>query len=130
MVGKEASDAAWLIVQHSVSDPAFMLSSYKLMSESKADIELSHLAMLYDRIQFFQGKPQKFGTQMNDDSTIFPVENKAKLNMLRTEFGLPKLSDQVIDKIRPAEDISKIENENPDYVMWRNKVGWNDVAGK
>lgn len=76
-VGQEASEAAWLIVQHSISDPELMKSSYQLMFEDKSDINLKHLAFLFDRIQFFQGKPQKFGTQLSVSRSILSREKNS-----------------------------------------------------
>ncbi|WP_449398968.1 DUF6624 domain-containing protein [Chryseobacterium wanjuense] len=123
-VGQEASEAAWLIVQHSISDPELMKSSYQLMFEDQSDINLKHLAFLFDRIQFFQGKPQKFGTQLNSDGSIYPVINKDEINELRKKHLLPELSQKEIDKILPIEQIESIESQNPNYIAWRKKVGW------
>ncbi|WP_312900142.1 DUF6624 domain-containing protein [Chryseobacterium taichungense] len=123
-VGQEASEAAWLIVQHSISDPEFMKSSYQMMFEDQSDINLKHLAFLFDRIQFFQGKPQKFGTQLNSDGSIYPVMNKDEINAMRKDHLLPEFSQEEIDKIPPIEHIESIESQNPDYIAWRQKVGW------
>ncbi|MDQ0595044.1 hypothetical protein QFZ37_003413 [Chryseobacterium ginsenosidimutans] len=123
-VGKEANDAAWLIIQHSIAEPEFMKNAYQLMLENSKDTELKNLAYLFDRIQFFQGKPQKFGTQLNSDGTIYPVIDKNKINELRSKNNLPVLSNEEIDHIPPIEDIERIENENPGYILWRKKVGW------
>ncbi|WP_394678658.1 DUF6624 domain-containing protein [uncultured Sphingobacterium sp.] len=123
-VGEKASDAAWLIVQHSIAEPEFMKSSYKLMLENSADVNLKHLAFLFDRIQFFQGKPQKFGTQLNSDGTIYPVINKNEINGLRKKNHLPELTQEKIDSILPIESIEFIENQNAEYIIWRKKVGW------
>ncbi|WP_333862742.1 DUF6624 domain-containing protein [Sphingobacterium sp.] len=123
-VGREASEAAWLIVQHSISDPDFMKSCYQLMFQNQTDINLKQLAFLFDRIQFFQGKPQKFGTQLNSDGTIYPVINKNEINDLRNMYNLPELSLEEINKIPPVEDLESIESQNPEYIKWRQKVGW------
>jgi len=123
-VGQEASDAAWLIIQHSISDPELMKSAYQLMLEYQADINLKHLCYLFDRIQFFEGKPQRFGTQYNSDGSIYPVVNKNELNELRKKYNLPEIAQNEIDKIPSVEDIEFIENQNPDYILWRQRVGW------
>ena len=123
-VGKEASNAAWLIIQHSISEPDFMKFSYALMLKNDSDVDLRNLAFLYDRIQYFQGLPQKFGTQLNADRTIYPVENKEIITELRKNNHLPILTQTEIDSIAPIQDIEKIENQNPDYIIWRKKVGW------
>ena len=123
-VGKEGSDAAWLIIQHSISDPKFMKSSYELMLQNKTDISIQNLALLYDRILYFQGKPQKFGTQYDAKNRIFPVENKERLNEFRKEFQLPSIYQEKIDEILPISDIESLENEDPNYIIWRKRVGW------
>lgn len=123
-VGQEASDAAWLIIQHSISDPELMKSSYQSMLENQADTNLKHFAYLFDRIQFFQGKPQKFGTQYTSDGSIYPVINKDELNELRKKYDLSELTQEEINKIASAEEIESIENQNADYILWRQKVGW------
>jgi len=123
-VGPEACEAAWLVIQHSISEPEFMVSSYRLMVENMNDIHLKHLAYLFDRIQFFRGKPQKFATQLNSDGSIYPVSNKDEINELRKKHDLPELSQEEIIKIPTAEHIKSIENRDPDYIAWRQKVGW------
>jgi hypothetical protein len=123
-VGNEASEAAWLIIQHSIAEPEFMKHAYQLMSENISDIDLKNLTYLFDRIQYFQGAPQKYGTQFNADGSIYPVLDKYELNNLRTLHHLPLLSQTEIDRIAPIEDIERIENRNPDYILWRKHVGW------
>ncbi|MCU7616330.1 hypothetical protein NZ698_03910 [Chryseobacterium sp. PBS4-4] len=123
-VGKEASNAAWLIIQHSISEPQFMKSCYELMLKNDFDVDRKNLAYLYDRIQYFQGLPQKFGTQLNADQTIFPVINKNKINEFRQEFNLPNLTLVQINSILSIEEIEKIESQNQDYIIWRKKIGW------
>ena len=58
IVGQEASDAAWLIVQHGISEPALIKRCWQLISGS-GDVNPQNLAYLYDRICYFKGKPQK-----------------------------------------------------------------------
>src|SRR5690606_18751490 len=59
-VGQEASEAAWLVIQHSIEKPEFMRKCLKLLEtaveENKA--ESKNLAYLTDRILVFEGKPQ------------------------------------------------------------------------
>lgn len=123
-VGQEASEAAWLIIQHSISDPNFMKDSYELMLQNKTDINLENLAYLYDRIQFFQGKAQRFGTQRNEDSTIYPVENPHDINQIRAQYNLPALSNEDIQRIPAIEKIPELEAKTPGYISWRKQVGW------
>ncbi|MDQ1095536.1 MULTISPECIES: DUF6624 domain-containing protein [Chryseobacterium] len=123
-VGEEAAEAAWLIVQHSIGEPEFMKDSYKQMLESRIDVNPANLAFLFDRIQFFQGKPQKYGTQLNADGSIYPVMDTDQLNALRQEHNLPPLPQDKISSILPSDKIEELENQNPDYVLWRKNAGW------
>ena len=68
-VGKEASKAAWLIIQHSIEQPYFMKKSASFVEmavkENKGDPK--GLAYLTDRIAVFEGRPQRYGTQFDWD---------------------------------------------------------------
>ena len=68
-VGKEANEATWLIIQHSIGQPEFMRKCAELLEnavrENKAD--LKSLAYLTDRIAVFEEKPQLYGTQFDWD---------------------------------------------------------------
>jgi hypothetical protein len=123
-VGQEASEAAWLIAQHAIAEPAFMKSFFELMTENRRDVNKKHWAYLNDRIQYFQGKPQRFGTQLNADGSIYPVMDIEQLNALRLEYDLPVIPPEDLKRIAKIGEIERIENENPDYVMWRDGTGW------
>ncbi|WET50776.1 hypothetical protein PYS58_06495 [Chryseobacterium indologenes] len=123
-VGTEASEAAWLIAQHAIAEPAFMKLFFELMTENSWDINKKHWAYLNDRILYFQGKPQRFGTQLNADGSIYPVMDPGRLNVLRMEYDLPIIPHKDLKRIAKIEEIERIENGNPDYVMWRDRVGW------
>ncbi|WP_426478240.1 DUF6624 domain-containing protein [Chryseobacterium sp. CBSDS_008] len=123
-VGEKASDAAWLIIQHAIGEPEFMKACYALMEENSNDINPIHQAYLYDRIQVFQSKPQKYGTQWTAEGTIYPVESKENLNKAREIVNLPALSETEINKIPEAEDIPEIDNKDIGYMVWRKKTGW------
>jgi hypothetical protein len=68
-VGKEANEATWLVIQHSIGQPEFMKKCVTLLeiavSENKADP--INLAYLTDRIAVFEGKHQLHGTQFDWD---------------------------------------------------------------
>ncbi|AZA83253.1 hypothetical protein C1637_24045 [Chryseobacterium lactis] len=122
-VGKKASDAAWLIIQHAIGEPEFMKDCYQMMDANENDINPTNKAYLYDRIQVFQSKPQKFGTQLTADG-IYPVENKERLNAERLKVYLPPLSAEEINKIHDSKDIPEIDSRDQEYNDWRKKVGW------
>ncbi|MCJ7935714.1 MAG: hypothetical protein MUW56_19325 [Chryseobacterium sp.] len=123
-VGEQASNSAWLIIQHSIGEPEFMKECYKMMEENGADINLTNKAYLYDRIQVFQSKPQKYGTQLTAERKLYPVENKEILNRERKKVHLPLLSLKEINSIPNPEDIPEIDEPESEYTIWRKKVGW------
>ncbi|WP_291898492.1 DUF6624 domain-containing protein [Chryseobacterium sp.] len=123
-VGEKANDAAWLIIQHAISEPEFMKACYAMMEENYPDISPVHKAYLYDRIQVFQSKPQRYGTQLTAYGTIYPVEKKENLNKMRETASLPALSMTDINKIPEPEDIPEIDGKDAEYTVWRKKVGW------
>lgn len=97
-VGKAASDAALLIVQHAVHDPPFQrlaLDSVTSLFE-KGEVEGKAYALLYDRVKTQAGEKQRYGTQakMNDRRITFdPMEDSSKVDSLRKTVGLPPLAE-------------------------------------
>lgn len=123
-VGTEASNAAWLIIQHAIGEPEFMKECLMMMEENSNDINPTNKAYLHDRVQVFQSKPQKYGTQLTADRAIYPIENKENLNKERKKVNLPALSKEEINKIPAPEEIPEIDHKDPEYTVWRKKTGW------
>lgn len=65
LVGKEASLAAFLLVQHADKDPEFQARCLPLLEEAVARGEASprDFAYLTDRVRVKQNRPQLYGTQ-------------------------------------------------------------------
>ncbi|SHL32534.1 DUF6624 domain-containing protein [Flavobacterium chilense] len=134
-VGTEASEAAWLIIQHSIGQPEFMKKCAeelkKAITKNKANP--INLAYLTDRIAVFEDKPQLYGTQFDWDENgeLSPnyFDDLTKVNQRRKQIGLPTLEDQIeIMRKRIAE-----ENQSPskdqekrkqEIIEWRKKTGW------
>ncbi len=134
-VGKEANEATWLIIQHSIEQPGFMKKCAKLLAnavnEKKA--KLINLAYLTDRIATFEGKEQLYGTQFDWDENgeLNPkaFDDLAKVNQRRKSVGLNTLEEQTEIMRRQAKN----ENESPpadfeknklEFEKWRKAVGW------
>ena len=134
-VGKEASEAAWLVIQHSIGQPDFMKKSLKLLevavNENKANSK--NLAYLADRVAGFEGKPQLYGTQFDWDEngklSPKPFDDLTKVNQRRKSIGLNTLEEQTDIIRRQAE----IENQSPpqnfgkrkqEIEKWKKTVGW------
>jgi len=123
-VGGEGSDAAWLIIQHSISEPEFMKECLRMMMENRSNVSPANMAYLHDRIEVFQSRPQRYGTQLTAGGIRYPVEDKSKLNEMRLEMTLPAFSHEEINKIPNVESILEIDEKDIDYTVWRKKVGW------
>lgn len=122
-VGQDANEAAWLIVQHAISEPFFMKKCYKLLSEDP-DASPEQLAYLYDRICYFEGKPQKYGTQF-DDSGLYPVENIEEMIRLRQELGFsPYDREKVVAASASKTTNNDLHRDKEEFNLWRKKVGW------
>ncbi len=136
-VGEEASEATWLVIQHSIGQPAFMKKCAKLLAEAVRDDRASerNLAYLTDRIAVYENKPQLYGTQFDWDENgeLSPkrFDNLTKVNLRRKSIGLNTLEEQT-EIIRKQV---KNENQSPpaDFVKrkkeverWKKAVGWTE----
>lgn len=134
-VGKEASEAAWLIIQHAIGQPEFIKKSAKLLesavNESKAD-PIS-LAYLTDRINVLEGKLQLYGTQFDWDEqgnlSPNPFDDLNEVNKRRKSIGLNPLEEQteIIRRQAKYENQSppiNIENRKQEIEEWKRNVGW------
>lgn len=134
-VGKEANEAAWLIIQHSIEKPKFMRKCAKLLEiavrERKANPK--SLAYLTDRIAVLEGTPQLYGTQFDwdEDGMLSPnhFDDFSKVNERRKLIGLTTLEEQTElirkrvqdEKQTPPKDVAKRKQE---IETWRRNVGW------
>lgn len=121
-VGEAASEAAWLIVQHAISDPKLMKRCYALITQNPEGINPQNLAHLHDRICYFEGRPQRYGTQF-DDRGIYPVEDMGEMIRLRKELGLSAHDEQLIEECKYS-DKANLHRIDQEFNQWRKKVGW------
>lgn len=63
--GRNASQAAWLIVQHSDHDRAWQAEILETLRprQPRGDVQARHVAYLVDRVAVNGGRPQTYGTQ-------------------------------------------------------------------
>ena len=93
-VGADASNAAWLIVQHAIGEPDFMREiCARLRSLAPEDADPRNAAFLEDRIRMYEGRPQLYGTQFDfDDSGVLspvPFDDREAVNRRRAALGDP-----------------------------------------
>ncbi|QEH41281.1 DUF6624 domain-containing protein [Chitinophaga sp. XS-30] len=134
-VGKEASEAAWLVIQHSIGRPDFMRKCAVLLEKAVIENKANprSLAYLADRIAVLEGKPQLYGTQFDWDEkgALSPnlFDDVVKVNQRRESVGFNTLEEQTViirkqaenERQSPPEDF-KIRKEEVDE--WRRTVGW------
>lgn len=95
--GKEASKAAWLIVQHS-GDLALMKAILPWLEkevEATGDNGVSY-ALLYDRSQIWLGEKQRFGSQIflgPEGMFVAPLEDPEHVDERRAKLGMEPLAD-------------------------------------
>lgn len=132
-VGPEASEAAWLIIQHAISQPAFMRKCAELLAEAVRENEANplNLAYLTDRIATFEGKPQLYGTQFDwdENGAMSPKPYDDQADQRRKTIGLNTIAEQTtIMRQRVVEENQAppmdIEKRSREYEAWRMRVGW------
>ena len=134
-VGKEAHEAAWLVIQHAIGQPGFMKKCAKLLSNAAGENKaaLRNLAYLTDRIAVFEGKPQLYGTQFDwdENGTLNPnpFDDLTKVNQRRKSIGLNTLEEQTAIIRRQAKNENHLppanfEKRRQEFEKWRKRVGW------
>lgn len=133
LVGKDGSEAAWIIAQHAIGLPGFQRRCLALLDEAARQGEAPawQPAYLADRIRALEGRPQIYGTQFDWDEqgemSPLPIEDPAGVDARRAAIGLPPLAEttrshrlQSEREPRPADS----EARRREMREWAVKVGW------
>ena len=135
LAGADGAEAAWLILQHAIAHPDLLRRTLPLIEAAAraGRADPAHAAMLEDRIRFFEGRPQRYGTQLDWDAegnlSPWRVEDPSRLAERRLAVGLPPLAHQVAE----ARSRATAEGEQPpaDHAAyararheWAASVGW------
>lgn len=134
-VGEEASEAAWLVIQHSIAQPEFMKKCVLLMESAVREKKAvpKNLAHLTDRVAVFEGKPQLYGNQFDWDEdgklSPNPFDDLAKVNKRRKAIGLNSLEEQTEIIRRRVKDENQsppkdFEKRKQEIEKWKKNVGW------
>lgn len=96
LVGSEAANAAFLILQHS-PDTAFQAKTLPLLEKAYAagDAEGQQVALLTDRVAVQRGQPQVYGTQasvVNGRFKLNPIADSANVDARRAKLGMPPVA--------------------------------------
>jgi hypothetical protein len=136
VVGREAADAAWLVLQHAIGDPPVMRRGLELLrSIPPGEVDPIQVAMLEDRVRTFSKQPQIYGTQFDWDERgeiqPLPIEDAAHVDERRAAIGLPPLVEtlrEIRDALaRDGEPMPRDAAERRLAIdAWERSVGWHD----
>ena len=90
-VGDFANQAVWLVFQHADLDYQKRFLPQLEAAVSRGDIAPVFLALLRDRIDVREGRPQRYGTQIDGKGNIAPLLDASRVNQWRQEVGLPPI---------------------------------------
>ena len=90
-VGDFGNQAAWLVFQHANLDYQKRFLPQLEAAVSRGDIAPVFLALLRDRIDVREGRPQRYGTQIDEKGNLAPLLDASCVNKWRQEVGLPPI---------------------------------------
>ncbi len=91
LVGDFGNQAVWLVFQHAQLDYQKRFLPQLETAVARGDIAPLYLAMLRDRIDVREGRPQRYGTQIDEKGNLAPLVDPSRVNQWRQEVGLPIL---------------------------------------
>ena len=91
-VGDFANQAAWLVFQHAdLKYQKRFLPQLEAAVSAREKPAAVFLALLRDRIDVREGRPQRYGTQIDGKGNIAPLLDASRVNQWRQEVGLPPI---------------------------------------
>ena len=129
LVGVDGEEAAWLVVMHAIGDPDLQRKSLAVLENavSAGEAPTWQFACLADRIAFFEGRPQRYGTQLDWDeegyNSVYRLEDSERVNELRATVGLGPLEGIGRDGQTP-KDPESLRRHREKGEAWARKVGW------
>jgi hypothetical protein len=137
LVGEDGAAAAWLLLQHAIGQPRLLRRALPLLraAAERGEVEPRHIAMLEDRICFFERRPQRYGTQYdwdeNGEMSPWPIEDPEGVDERRRAVGLDALAENTrrirewaarSGEGRPGDREARLE----EMERWARRVGWRD----
>ena len=130
LVGDKGAQAAWRIALHAGGEPDFMRHCRDLIDAASqvGDVPRWQFAIIDDRIRVYEGRPQRFGTQLrNGPQGLEPhaLENDSRINSMRKQVGLPPLA-QTLAKARAQPQLSPLDAVRYETaeLEFRRAAGW------
>ncbi len=98
-VGANASQCAWLLVQHADHDVEFQRRCLALMYEAGEEVRRDLVARLEDRVRINEGRPQLYATHIAIDESgeiVQPmIEDPDRVDARRANIGLEPLEEYI-----------------------------------
>lgn len=147
LVGEDGSAAAFLIAQHDIANPALIRRCRDLYQTAVEadDADPAAGAGLEDRIRYFEGRSQRYGTHWGwDTDGRFgpwpPVEDLDNVDERRSEVGLPPLAEAIAaagrdrPSTRPVDEVVEEHRKGEEFAVqsgWRTDADANaeDTSG-
>lgn len=133
LAGDDGAQAAWLILQHAIGNPALQRRCLPLLREAarSGEADPAHAAWLEDRIRVFERRPQRYGTHFDwdDEGRMSPcaLEDPERVDEYRREVGLGPLAERIeqvraetAGEPRPAD----LRKRREEMEAWARSVGW------
>jgi flavin-binding protein dodecin len=130
LVGVKGAQAAWRIALHSISEPSFMRQCRDAIERASetGDVPRWQFAIIDDRIRVYEGRPQRYGTQLRagpNGLEPHPIENEGRVSSMRMSAGLPPLAQtlaQARQQPQPPE-AERVKREAAE-LEFRRTAGW------
>lgn len=132
-VGEDACIAALRLLLHAISWPEFMRSQEENLVDlaKKKQVPRMYVAYLADRIRFYEGRKQVYGTNADWDENgilrITDVEDPDELNIRRKEMDLPAIQSLVITPMDGDYHPPDPAKRHQEFIQWTKKTGWRGV---
>jgi uncharacterized protein DUF6624 len=131
LVGVDGEEAAWLVLQHAIGDPALQRAAVPLLEQAvdQSEAPAWQLAYLTDRIAFFEGRPQCYGTQFDYDdqgyTVVYKLEDPLTVEQLRKSVGLEPLVTPLASREQqtPLEP-EELRRHRAGFEAWVKAIGW------
>jgi hypothetical protein len=100
LVGGKANMTLWLVIQHAPIEAQEKYLPLLEKSVKAGDSQGNHLALLEDRIQMRNGKPQIYGSQITRDQEsgkqiVYEIKDPEYVNQRRKSVGLGSIESYV-----------------------------------
>jgi hypothetical protein len=138
LVGVDGSQAGFIVAQHDIANPSLLRRATELYRAAVGigDADPENLAAMVDRICYFEGRAQRYGTHVGwDEEGRFgpwpPIEQPETVDQRRRELGLSPLADWLTQARRGRPSIRPSGEVLPEHQaaeQFACQAGWRSAA--